>query len=417
MSYPNYRFSVDTEVISGSLRILSAPVKNCISGSGGNCLPVPCRVCVRDSVDITFGGVLSGIGVITLPVISSGGDNPYYEAQTPFLGISTSCGTLDIYFSINVGGTGYLIQVRLNGDVIFFRAGEPAICGTFIPGMPESFTYPLDNDSDGAGNFGPNFTLSGNENGCNGEASIVVTNTSSGGDISGSAGDYIIGIDTHVKSESKRVIAGVNCGQISGGASPAMYRAARDTGITVGGKRVLVAEKDPCCDGGPIIIPSGQVVSECCAISTVPKYVAITFGGTFAFLGTQILTHPEPLGLAVYHGWYKNHTDSPPFPDDPNRPDPCKEISYVNLICTGRAAAGEDPYADDYIYELQIGIGRTGVIGSAIILYSDFSGGSGGNYRCNDFSGFIESGTFTGAGFNPCLHGDITWQVRWGNRS
>mgnify|MGYP000320092314 FL=1 len=307
MSYPNYRFSVDTEVMSGSLRILSAPVKNCISGSGGDCLPVPCRVCVRDSVDITFGGVLAGIGVITLPVISSGGDNPFYTAETPFMGIETSCGTLDILFQIGTDGTSYLIEVRLNGTVIFRRAGNPAICGTFIPGMPESFTYPLDNDSDGAGNFGPNFTLSGNENGCNGEASIVVTNTSSGGDISGSAGDYVIGIDTHVKSESKRVLAGVNCGQISGGASPAMYRAARDTGITLGGKRVLVAEKDPCCDGGPSLrIPFG-----CCPTST-PRRFFVSFDGQLGAVGTVAITYIGERSLYTYdgftgslfHSWY-----------------------------------------------------------------------------------------------------------------
>lgn len=328
-----------------------------------------CRVKIGKELLFTFGGVLSGISPITLTVDES---NTFYKFwQTPFGGISTPCGTLRIYFQItNDGGT--LLQVTINGVGMMRSVIIPRVCQTYIPGDPTEFIFPLPLvDGSPETGFGPEFEVTTGS--CLGTGSVTVTNANSGGTSYSSSThvQYSLAIKTHQHKETKELWAAADC--------QADYDRTQE-----------------------------YIATPCCPIAKVPKYITITFGGDWAFLGSMVLTykdHTSPLG---YPGWQVESMTggNPPFPFDPRYPNSefCRP-DYVSFACTGHQFAGQPDDAADYIYMLFVGYVETSFAG-----YFDVSP----FHRCDDFSDINMANDFTGTAYNPCNIGAYTASIRFG---
>jgi len=269
-----YQLSIPTGIEKDSKRVLATVDKACGSGSGsgGDCIGIDCRVCVSYTLDFTFGGALSAIGVITITGIDTGSEYKWADPPTesPTAVIDTPCGGLRIFFQISYDGAAAL-QVRLNGVLIVSRTSSMRVCEPFTPGDPTEFIYPQPLvDGSAEEGYGPDFTVSGNEDGCNGDASITVTNTSDG-DGSGSTNPYDFAIDTLITKEGLRVLAAVDCA--AAGSGPNLYWYGYDSGIRKNGKRVLVGY-NPCCNDGPTFrLPWTCAETEC---TTIPNKLYLT---------------------------------------------------------------------------------------------------------------------------------------------
>jgi hypothetical protein len=271
-----YQLTIPTGVSKSSKRVLATIDKACGSGSGGgDCIGIDCRVCVSYTLDFTFGGALSGIGVITITGVDTGSQYLWEDppASSPTATILTSCGGLRIFFQISYDGTATL-QIRLNGVLIVSRTSSMRVCEAFAPGDPTEFIYPqsLVDGSEEEG-YGPDFTVVDNEDGCNGEASITVTNTSDGAG-SGSTNPYDFAVDTLLTKEGLRILAAVDCA--AAGSGPNLYWYGVDTGLRKNGKRIL-AGYDPCCAGANGI--NFLIGSPCCP-NQLPRRLYLTGVGS-----------------------------------------------------------------------------------------------------------------------------------------
>lgn len=297
-----YQLSIPTGFVSESKDILATVDKACGSGSGpSDCIDITCRVCISFTLDFTFGGVLAGIGTITITGVDTGSQYLWEDppASSPTATIPTSCGGLRIFFQIAYDGSATL-QIRLNGVLIVSRTSSMRVCEPFVPGDPTEFVYPqpLVDGSEEEG-YGPDFTVSGNEDGCNGDASITVTNSSGGGAGSGSVNPYDFALDTLFTEDDVRILAAVDCA--AAGSGPNRYWYGVDTGFIEDGKRVLWAY-NPCCND-----PEFFIQSNCTPSLLIGKKLTLTIIGTTATEGPYTLTYVGP-GLGGLSRWEINGT-------------------------------------------------------------------------------------------------------------
>lgn len=324
-----------------------------------------CRVKIGKELLFTFGGVLSGISPITLTGVDAGIN---WEWNTPFPNISTPCGTLSIYFSVQDDG-GVALLVNVAGTIFTISAFPPQICQTIAPDDPPDFVFPY--GADGSNEF----TVASGP--CTGTASITVTNANSGGSSYSSSThvQYSLAVKTHQhKADGKELWAAADC--------QADYDKIQEF-----------------------------LDSPCCQIAKVPKYITITFGGDWAFLGTVVLTYASGVPPLGKPGWIFGAPDIGQaniyFPPDPRYPnvDFCQPF-YVSFSCIGHAAANAPDNASDYNYMIAVGMPNSSGIGS----YLDFSPG----HRCDDFSDIHMENDFSGGPSNPCNVGPYTASIRFG---